>query len=106
MNAVISWCQAQPWVYIPIAYVGMSLFAYIAYALDKNAAKNCEWRMKESTLHLIELLCGWPGAWLAQRRLRHKSVKLSYRIEFFLMVVLNLAGLAYVIYSLAVKHRW
>ena len=40
------------------------------------------------------------GAWLAQRLLRHKSVKTSFRIVSFVMIVLNLATLAYVIYGM------
>ena len=76
------------------------LVTFAAYAADKRAAKRGAWRTPESTLHTLELLCGWPGAWLAQRLLRHKSVKTSFRIVFFLMVVLNLAALAYVIYGM------
>ncbi|MET0656988.1 MAG: DUF1294 domain-containing protein [Steroidobacteraceae bacterium] len=36
---------------------------------------------------------GWPGAWIAQQTLRHKSSKLSFQIEFWLCVVANLAVL-------------
>ncbi len=100
MNGIISWCAAHPWVLIPTAYLVMSLVAFAAYAMDKRAAKRGAWRTPESTLHTLELLCGWPGAWLAQRLLRHKSVKTSFRIVFFMMVVLNLAALAYVIYGM------
>jgi uncharacterized membrane protein YsdA (DUF1294 family) len=42
----------------------------------------------EATLHLAELLGGWPGAFLAQRRLRHKCSKASYQIVFWGIVVL------------------
>ena len=100
MNDIIFWYAAHPWVLIPTAYLVMSLVAYVAYAMDKSAAKRGAWRTPESTLHTLELLCGWPGAWLAQRQLRHKSVKTSFRIEFFMMVVLNLVALAYVIYGM------
>ena len=61
------------------------------------AARKGAWRTPESTLHLLELLCGWPGAWLAQRTIRHKSVKTSFRIVFFMMVALNVAGVGYVV---------
>jgi hypothetical protein len=40
-------------------------------------------------LHLLELLGGWPGAFLAQRRLRHKSSKGSYLFVFVLIVGLH-----------------
>ena len=35
------------------------------------------WRIREGTLHLVEALGGWPGAFLAQQTMRHKTVKLS-----------------------------
>ena len=89
MNGIISWYAAHPWVLIPTTYLVMSFVAFAAYAMDKRAAKRGAWRTPESTLHTLELLCGWPGAWLAQRLLRHKSVKTSFRIVFFIMVVLK-----------------
>ena len=82
------------------AVVAIRRFTFAVYAADKRAAKRGAWRTPESTLHTLELLCGWPGAWLAQRLLRHKSVKTSFRIVFFMMVALNLAVLAYVIYGM------
>ena len=100
MNGIVSWCAAHPWVLIPTAYLVMSLVALVSLARDEGAASRGAWRTSESTLHTLELLCGWPGAWLAQRLLRHKSVKTSFRIVFFMMVVLNLAALAYVIYGM------
>lgn len=100
MDDVLSWYVAHPWALIPMVYLMMSLVTFIAYAVDKRAAVRGAWRTPESTLHTLELLGGWPGAWLAQRLLRHKSVKTSFRIVFFVMVVFNLAALAYVIYGL------
>lgn len=74
-------------------YLVMSMTAFIAYALDKSAAKNGRWRTKESTLHLFAFLGGWPGALLAQNRLRHKSSKAEFKNVFWFTVVLNLGGL-------------
>lgn len=83
---------------LPIEFVflvfGMSAIAYMAYAFDKQAAQKGLWRIPETTLHLIELLFGWPGALLAQLRLRHKTSKLSYRVEFWLMALTNLTATA------------
>ncbi|WP_057660269.1 DUF1294 domain-containing protein [Pseudoxanthomonas dokdonensis] len=74
--------------------VTVSVITYIAYALDKHAAQSGRWRIAENNLHLLELLGGWPGAWIAQRLLRHKTLKPSYRRAFWSMVVLNLAMVA------------
>jgi len=73
----------------------MSIVTLIAYAIDKNAAVHGKWRIKESTLHTLELCCGWPGAWLGQRLLRHKSSKKEYQVVYWLMVVLNLGTVWY-----------
>lgn len=66
--------------------LGMSLLSYWSYVVDKRSAKEKTWRSSESGLHLIELLGGWPGAFLAQRRLRHKCTKESYQIVFWLII--------------------
>jgi uncharacterized membrane protein YsdA (DUF1294 family) len=74
----------------------MSALAFIAYALDKSAAKNNRWRTPERTLHWLALLGGWPGALLAQRVLRHKSKKTAFLLVFWLTVLINCAALAWV----------
>ena len=73
-----------------LVYVIMSFFTFCAYGLDKYKAQKGLWRIPEKTLHILELCCGWPGALLAQRLLRHKSYKRSFRIVFWVMVVLNI----------------
>jgi uncharacterized membrane protein YsdA (DUF1294 family)/cold shock CspA family protein len=73
-------------VFVPLA---LSAITFVAYALDKHAAQTGRWRTPESTLHLLELAGGWPGAWIAQQTLRHKSRKTGYRIAFWTMVVLH-----------------
>ena len=67
---------------------------FVAYWIDKRAAQASERRTPEATLHLLELLGGWPAAWLAQRFLRHKSRKESYRFVFLAAVIVNLAAMA------------
>lgn len=48
-------------------YIVASLVTYVAYAMDKSAAKKGAWRTQESTLHLLSLAGGWPGAVVAQK---------------------------------------
>lgn len=71
-------------------YLVLSALTFFAYALDKSAARTGAWRTKESTLHLLSLAGGWPGALLAQRRLRHKTRKGSFQFVFWATVVANL----------------
>lgn len=68
-----------------------SIVAFIAYALDKRAARRPgHSRIAERTLHQLALAGGWPGAWLAQRWLRHKNRKPAFQRMFRLTVVVNL----------------
>ena len=73
-------------------YTAVSLATFIVYAMDKRAAKRGDWRVPEATLHFLSLICGWPGALLAQRQLRHKSAKREFRRVYWLMVALNVAA--------------
>lgn len=77
-------------------YLGASAVAYVAYLLDKSAARTDQWRTKERTLHLFGLVGGWPGALFAQSILRHKSKKQSFQVIFWATVVLNCTALGWV----------
>lgn len=72
-----------------------SLIAYYLYAKDKAAAIAGTWRVPENTLHTAALIFGWPGALIAQERLRHKTKKQSFRIFFWLTVIINLGVIAW-----------
>lgn len=63
-----------------------SVASYLFYAWDKSRARARAWRIPERVLHGLEFIGGWPGAFLAQRRLRHKITKLSYLLIFWLIV--------------------
>lgn len=79
-----------------------SLVCFMAYAQDKSAARRGGWRTSESSLLLLGLVGGWPGAILAQRWLRHKSSKVSFQAAFRATVLLNVGAFA----TLAVaRHR-
>jgi len=76
-----------------VFYLVMSLLTFILYAVDKSAAKRGAWRTQESTLHLFSLAGGWPGAMIAQKTLRHKSIKQPFRAVFWVTVLLNVGVL-------------
>lgn len=76
----------DPWLLFG-AFAVVSLITYVLYLVDKQRAQAGAWRTRESTLHFFELIGGWPGAFLAQRHLRHKIRKVSYQIVFWLIVV-------------------
>ena len=70
-------------------YMVVSLMTFIAYAVDKSAAMKGAWRAPEKMLHLLSLAGGWPGALVAQNKLRHKSRKESFRSIFWMTVSVN-----------------
>lgn len=74
------------------AYLITSLSCFVAYALDKSAARNKAWRTPERTLLLLGLVGGWPGGVLAQQWLRHKTAKRSFQRMFWFTVAVNIAG--------------
>jgi uncharacterized membrane protein YsdA (DUF1294 family)/cold shock CspA family protein len=67
----------------------LSGLAYLVYAIDKRRARDQARREPEKHMHLLELLGGWPGAFLAQRLLRHKSSKGPYQFVFILIIGLH-----------------
>lgn len=79
-------------IQILLFYLVVSSATFGIYALDKSAAKKGGWRTSESTLHLLALVGGWPGALIAQSSLRHKSRKQPFRAVFWATVILNCAA--------------
>ncbi|MED6317856.1 MULTISPECIES: DUF1294 domain-containing protein [Psychrobacter] len=78
-------------------YAALGLVTYIMYAKDKAAAQSSDWRTPEFTLHVLSALGGWVGALLAQTYLRHKSQKPEFRVTYYLTVVVNMAGLLFLL---------
>jgi len=76
----------NPWIVFGSAGA-LSTLTYLLYLVDKHRAQKGAWRTPESTLHFFELIGGWPGAFLAQRHLRHKIRKVSYQVVFWLIVI-------------------
>ena len=78
-----------------VLYSAASLVTFTAYWWDKSAAKRGRRRTAESSLHLMGVLGGWPGALAAQRLLRHKSSKQQFLTVFWATVLINVAAGAY-----------
>lgn len=90
---------------LPPAYLIISLLTFIEYAIDKKKAETGKRRIPEMSLHLWELLGGWPGAMLAQALIKHKNAKFSYQVVFWLALLLNLTVLFAILYFLAKSSK-
>ena len=78
-----------------LLYLVASSVTFLVYVFDKSAAVKGAWRTSESTLHVLSLIGGWPGAFADQRYVRHKSRKPSFQIVFWLTVAVNLIVVAW-----------
>ena len=84
------------------AYGVVSILTFLVYWFDKSAARHGQWRTKESSLLLLGLAGGWPGAVVAQRVLRHKSRKQQFQVAFWGTVVMNCVAVGW----LATDSGW
>lgn len=78
-------------------YVIWSVAAFVAFTLDKRAARRGRRRVPERTLHTIELLGGWPGAIAAMFVVRHKLRKARYVLALAAIVAIHAIGWAILI---------
>jgi len=61
-----------------LVYGCASLVTAAAFAVDKRAARLEHRRIPERVLHGLELVGGWPGAFLGMALWKHKRRKLRY----------------------------
>lgn len=81
-------------LWVAAIYGGISLACFLLYAEDKSKAQKGHWRVAESSMQIISLIGGWPGAIVAQQLLRHKTRKRGFQFVFWTAVVLNMVALA------------
>lgn len=79
------------WLWAIVLYPVLSLLTLVLYRHDKQRAMAGGPRTPEKTLHLLELLGGWPGALVAQQVYRHKTRKVEYQLVFWLIVLAHQA---------------
>jgi uncharacterized membrane protein YsdA (DUF1294 family) len=75
---------------------------FIYFGYDKLQARRGGSRIPEIVLHTLALAGGSPGAFLAMTAFRHKTIKGTFRLVFWCIVVLQTLLLAW----LAKIHWW
>jgi uncharacterized membrane protein YsdA (DUF1294 family) len=72
----------------------ISILAFVFFWFDKDSAKRGARRTREDTLLLLVALGGALGAGLAMLLFRHKTSKRPFVGRFWLLVALQVAGVA------------
>ena len=95
VSVYLKWLSLE----VLVVYLVVSAVSFCVYGIDKTAAKRGRRRTRESFLHILGLLGGWPGAWLAQRMFHHKSRKFFFQLMFWITVGVNCAVLAWFLHA-------
>ncbi len=85
------------WLPVPVipAAAVTGMVTALLYYRDKQIAAGraaTTWRISERTIHLWELLGGWPAGIICRRLLHHKSRKTGFRLVSALCMAVNLAA--------------
>lgn len=77
-----------------MAYLMLGVASVVTYWFDKRAAEAGRWRVRETSLHLIDAIGGIAGGLIAQQLLRHKTSKQSFIAVSALIAIAHIAALA------------
>jgi uncharacterized membrane protein YsdA (DUF1294 family)/cold shock CspA family protein len=75
--------------------IALSLVTFGIYGFDKARAQGGGGRVPEAVLHVLGLLGGTPGAFVAMRLFHHKTSKRSFQAVFWLIVAVQIAALLF-----------
>jgi len=77
--------------------IAMNVTTFLLYGYDKFISSTEKLRVPELNLQVLALLGGSPAALLAQKFFRHKTIKGSFQIVYWVIVVLQVILLGYFI---------
>ncbi|WP_275401833.1 DUF1294 domain-containing protein [Sphingorhabdus pulchriflava] len=63
------------------ALIGINFVTFAAFGIDKMKAEAGRWRIAESTLLMIALAGGSPGAYAGRAIFRHKTRKQPFSVQ-------------------------
>ncbi|MCC5824400.1 MAG: DUF1294 domain-containing protein [Planctomycetes bacterium] len=75
-------------------HIVATLVSFSLYGFDKRRSVRGGRRVRESRLHLVDALGGWPGGLVAMRVFKHKRRKQAFTRVFAMTVFVHLAALA------------
>src|SRR5262249_22858519 len=87
-------------IYLGAWLFSINVVAFGYYGYDKGQARRTSRRVPEVVLHGPSVAGGSPGAYGGMRLSRQKTIKGSFRIFFWFVVVLQMALIAAIVYRL------
>jgi len=85
-------------IFLILHLISINFITFIAYYYDKIAARKHKWRIPEKTLLALALIGGTPAATMARKIFRHKTKKKSFRIHFWIVILLQISSLVVLAY--------
>lgn len=82
-----------------IYLVVINIFTFIIYGIDKNKAKNQQWRISEFILLLLASIGGVFGAWIGMNVFRHKTKRKKFQIAIPFIMIIWIIGSILLIFS-------
>lgn len=76
-------------IYFIIYLTLINLISFLVYGIDKNKAKNKQWRIPESTLIFLSLIGGSLGGLMAMVIFKHKLSKRLFYIGLPIIAIIN-----------------
>lgn len=84
-------------LFLVFQIISMNITAFIAYGIDKRRAIRRQYRVPEESLHWLQILGGFVGAYAGQRFFNHKIKKHSFMLRFWILAFLELIMVVYII---------
>ena len=79
--------QINPiWAYL----VGINITTFLLYGYDKQIASSDRLRVPEWNLHGVAILGGSPAGLISQQLFRHKTLKGSFQLVYWLIVMVQI----------------
>ena len=83
-------------MHLLLAYIlSINLVTFLLYGYDKFISSGKRLRVPELNLQALALLGGSPSALFAQKFFRHKTIKGSFQIVYWLIVILQIGLLIF-----------
>jgi uncharacterized membrane protein YsdA (DUF1294 family) len=86
------------WAFLGSWLVAINVWALFYYGADKFQARRQGRRVPEPVLHSLAVAGGSPGAYVAMKVFRHKTLKGEFRLVFWFIVILQTALVLWLAY--------